>query len=534
MRQPSPKTVVLVVCVLTLVVGVSASLLRLDGLQASNRVWEFLPTVAAGVVLAITMTLVNTGLRWGRWHFLTRRIGIRLHTRDSLLVYVATLPGIMTPFCVGELARAVLVGKKYARHRLDIVLLWPLERATDLFVLAAFGSLVWRSATPIIVFGSIWLAVLVAVSTLYRGTHLRQCTSPLPCTVLLVSTILAWLMPGLALWGILALLRDPLSFPSTLGTFSSGTILGSLMGLPLGTGVTGASMITQMTGQRIQPTAAVLGTVAWRAGTAWFAVALGVIVAVRYRQWLLSFWRSPPARDHFDEIADEYQDQIPEHVRDRLLGRKIGTMQRRVNGNGQSNRRLGLDLGCGQGWYACEMAKLGYDVVAIDLSRSQVGRAQRYVDQQRVPVRFATASALKLPFSDASFDFAYAINMMHHVLPKRTQRELLDEVVRVLKPGGVFFLHEINITNPLFRVYMSYLFPLLRTIDEGTEQWIRPAILPPVQRANWLEEIDYLTFLPDFLPNTLVRRLTGFERLLEHSRLRSWSAHYMARLVKEQ
>src|SRR4030042_5471128 len=153
MRQPSPKTVVLVVCVLTLVVGVSASLLRLDGLQASNRVWEFLPTVAAGVVLAVTMTLVNTGLRWGRWHFLTRRIGIRLHTRDSLLIYVATLPGIMTPFSVGELIRAVLLGKKYAAHRLDIVLLWPLERATDLFVLALLFGLIWTRPMLVILCG---------------------------------------------------------------------------------------------------------------------------------------------------------------------------------------------------------------------------------------------------------------------------------------------------------------------------------------------------------------------------------------------
>jgi hypothetical protein len=45
-------------------------------------------------------------------------------------------------------------------------------------------------------------------------------------------------------------------------------------------------------------------------------------------------------------------------------------------------------------------------------------------------------------------------------------------------------------------------------------------------------EVRYFTFLPDFLPQGVVRLLTPLERLLERSPLAVYSAHYMAVLQK--
>jgi hypothetical protein len=45
-------------------------------------------------------------------------------------------------------------------------------------------------------------------------------------------------------------------------------------------------------------------------------------------------------------------------------------------------------------------------------------------------------------------------------------------------------------------------------------------------------DVRYITFLPDFIPQTLVRWLGPIERLLERSRLNVFSAHYMAVLEK--
>src|SRR5690606_6598527 len=135
-----------------------------------------------------------------------------------------------------------------------------------------------------------------------------------------------------------------------------------------------------------------------------------------------------------------------------------------------------------------------------------------------------------LPFEDGTFDFAYSINVLHHVTTPEAQMATLRELVRVLKPGGVFFLHEMNIENPVFRLYMSYLFPLLKSIDEGTELWIRPTRLPPVPHARWSSERTFFTFLPDFLPGVVLRWLAPLERWLERSRWQRYSAHYMVAL----
>ena len=48
------------------------------------------------------------------------------------------------------------------------------------------------------------------------------------------------------------------------------------------------------------------------------------------------------------------------------------------------------------------------------------------------------------------------------------------ELFRVLKPGGLLFVHEINTRNMLFRFYMGYVFPSLNCIDEGVERWLLP------------------------------------------------------------
>src|SRR5690606_21159688 len=94
------------------------------------------------------------------------------------------------------------------------------------------------------------------------------------------------------------------------------------------------------------------------------------------------------------------------------------------------------------------------------------------------------------------------------------------------------FLHEINTLNPLFRFYMSYVFPLLRRIDEGNERWINPKALPEIPHGRWLR-VEYFTFLPDFLPRPLVRLLRPLEAWLETSPWQHLSAHYVAVLVKD-
>ena len=501
--------------------------------EAGREVWQRLPTIGLALILTVVITLVNLGLRWLRWHFLTRRVGVELDTKDSLLIYMITLPAMLTPFYVGELFRAVLVGRKWPGHRSDVVAIWFVERCSDLAVIAFFLALARGDLRFFLAFSALWLVLVGGLRVRYRSRKRRTFPDALALTGVLATTVVAWLLPALALWLAVGLLGQPLGFTPAVGVFSHSTILGGLAGLPAGVGVTGSSMISKLGAEGVPIGAAILATATWRAGTTWLTVAWGLFSVLLLRRRALAFWRSPRAADHFDEIAGEYAEQIPSHVRDRLLGRKLGVMQRWLDERGAGQELRGLDIGCGQGWYACEMASLGYRMWAVDQSVRQVAAARHYAEYQDGSPRFGAADATALPFSDGFFDFAYSVNMVHHVIEPESRERVLREIVRVLKPGGVFVLHEVNITNPLFRFYMGYVFPLIREIDEGTEKWILPGRLPPVPGTHWLPEIAYFTFLPDFLPQALSLRLVPFERRLERSRLRTWSAHFAAQLVKD-
>ncbi len=533
MRQANFKFILFGLVIVFLVFGVILSVYWIRHIDGPDEVATRLPSLIAGLVLTISATVVNISLRWIRWHFLTRSIGARLSAKDSLLIYLVTLPAVLTPFSVGELLRAPLLGKKYPRHRLDIVYIWLMERSSDLLALALFTTFGNRSLKILLGFLFFWLIIIVGIRFRFKLNKLRNWPSPFTIVVLMFITILAWAMPGLALSGILYMLKSPLTLMSSLSTFASTTIFGGITGAPLGVGVTGSLLVQRLQVLSIDLSESVLCTLVFRMGTAWFAVSLGIVTILISWKKLLYRLQTRNKQYHFDGIADTYKQQIPEYVRRHLLVRKVEFMHESLKKMDNDTQKRGLDIGCGQGWYTCEMARFDYQMYGIDKSERQIKFARQCANEQNITGNFLQGSAESLPFEDSFFDFAYAINILHHITDCHVQLQVFMEIVRVLKPGGIFFLQEINTLNPLFRFYMGYIFPLIRTIDEGNERWIRPDHLPDVPGACWEKENIYFTFLPDFVPVFLLGPLSKFERSLEKSCLKKGSAHYVAKLITE-
>jgi ubiquinone/menaquinone biosynthesis C-methylase UbiE len=97
-----------------------------------------------------------------------------------------------------------------------------------------------------------------------------------------------------------------------------------------------------------------------------------------------------------------------------------------------------LDVGCGGGqlvdWLAGEFPRLR--LTGVDLSDRQIARAERRVGGRAA---FKVGSALDLPFAGDSFDAVVSVaSIKHWPDPLAGMREIL----RVLKPGGVFFVAE--------------------------------------------------------------------------------------------
>lgn len=95
-----------------------------------------------------------------------------------------------------------------------------------------------------------------------------------------------------------------------------------------------------------------------------------------------------------------------------------------------------LDAACGEGYGAALLAAAAARVVGVDLSAKAVEHAlARYAGAGQLEFRRADVS--ELPFEDASFDRVVSFETIEHL---STQREMLAEFRRVLRPEGVLIL----------------------------------------------------------------------------------------------
>jgi SAM-dependent methyltransferase len=125
-----------------------------------------------------------------------------------------------------------------------------------------------------------------------------------------------------------------------------------------------------------------------------------------------------------------------------------------------------LDVGCGVGLMASRLAPGFRAYHGVDPSEESIPRARMSVPQ----ARFDAYDGRRLPFGDDRFDLAMATLVFHHVPPAQWA-ELLTEMKRVVRPGGLVVLVEHNPWNPLTRLAVrqcefdrdAVLMPLRRT-----------------------------------------------------------------------
>jgi SAM-dependent methyltransferase len=97
-----------------------------------------------------------------------------------------------------------------------------------------------------------------------------------------------------------------------------------------------------------------------------------------------------------------------------------------------------LDVGCGNGALARELAAHGAQVTALEISESQLAAARAADDGS---VRLLVGRAEALPVPDASVDVVVFRASLHHVDPDQMSAAL-TEAARVLRPGGIVYAAE--------------------------------------------------------------------------------------------
>ncbi len=237
--------------------------------------------------------------------------------------------------------------------------------------------------------------------------------------------------------------------------------------------------------------------------------------------------------NHFDEI-DNYDDEIPKHIANYLLEVKTQkikeVLQKHFNAKTAEKSILkGIDLGCGTGGYINHLQKIDSTLAidGLDYSQKQLAHAKlKGLNNHFIHSSMSAIDTVK----DETYNFAYAINSIHHLPSKNDQSKTFAEIFRILKPGGTFIVHEINIKNPLIKFYVDYVFPRIRNIDDGSEIWLTEAL---VRESNFIiEQTQCFTFVPDFTPSFLMGMMVKLDKLLSKSFICKFGAHIMFVLKK--
>lgn len=93
-----------------------------------------------------------------------------------------------------------------------------------------------------------------------------------------------------------------------------------------------------------------------------------------------------------------------------------------------------LDVGCGSGLFAIQLAALVERVVGVDLSPAMLDQARRaQADAGVSNVDWREANVAELPFEDGAFSIVTSRAMLHHVA---SPRRAMTEMRRVCAPGG--------------------------------------------------------------------------------------------------
>lgn len=298
---------VLVIAALSLVADV-----RKLSATLSNFNWALLP-------LILGLTIFNYALRFAKWQYYLRLIGVRnLSTSDSFGIFFSSFTMVMTPGKVGELLKSYLLRRVAGTPIAASAPIILAERMTDglaMVFLAALGLVNFRFGWPVLVFTLV--AALIATALIqHRPTaerllgygerlgplaarihHLRdfyessyEILRPRPLGLAILCGVISWAGECVAFYLVLIGLGLPGSWSLLIAATSIlalSTLIGSVSMLPGGLGVADASIAFLLTLAVTSPPMtgdiAVAGSLLIRFATLWFGVIVGAIVVVIYR-----------------------------------------------------------------------------------------------------------------------------------------------------------------------------------------------------------------------------------------------------------
>ena len=122
-----------------------------------------------------------------------------------------------------------------------------------------------------------------------------------------------------------------------------------------------------------------------------------------------------------------------------------------------------LDLGCGEGFNAIGLAKLGAKVTAVDRQAAMIERTQKLADKEKVTIVTEVAK-----IQDFRPGIRYDIVLFTHVLhfiPSDDRKEIIQKVIDSVKIGGVLVFADLEDDFPVSSECLTTFKTSLKDIE---------------------------------------------------------------------
>lgn len=182
---------------------------------------------------------------------------------------------------------------------------------------------------------------------------------------------------------------------------------------------------------------------------------------------------------------------------------RMGTVLSWLEGLQLSENSRILDVGCGAGRFAYEVAKRGYNVFGMDYSHGMIVKASKICNREHeLDAAFLQGDIETLPFQDSSFDVIVCLGVVTYL---KSEDKALQELARALKPGGVLAISIVNKARLVHRLDLP-LFSL--TISKKILKGITTSSKKGADNNNATRFTTF--FIPKFQKSL---ELAGFEVL---------------------
>jgi ubiquinone/menaquinone biosynthesis C-methylase UbiE len=169
-----------------------------------------------------------------------------------------------------------------------------------------------------------------------------------------------------------------------------------------------------------------------------------------------------------------------------------------------------LEIGSATGVFSFEYEKLGVNLTSIDISTENISWATNLAKERGSAINFKVADVEDLPFPDNYFDGILSFSTLRYV---PDINKAIQEIYRVLKPGGYFIIDFPNKKCPWFGGLKKKVLGREHIFDN---HYLYDEVKGMISKVNFTQVVlKKGLFIPKSTPNMLFWLFKLFEFIAE-------------------